>query len=107
MDQARYATSVVGNYLCTVTIKENSKFHNTTLPHDMIFTKEILLPVMNNYLYSTNSLQSLCGIIGFLLSARVNLCFAVHKLSKFSSNPVKFILRVLYTCLDIQGTTRM
>ena len=39
MDQARYATSVVANYIDTATIKENSKFHRTTLPHDMIFNK--------------------------------------------------------------------
>ena len=40
MDQARYGTSVVEKYLGTATIKENSKFHKTTLPNDMIFTKE-------------------------------------------------------------------
>ena len=40
MDQARYATSVVEKYLDTDTIKWNSKFHNTTLPHDIIFSKE-------------------------------------------------------------------
>ena len=40
MDQAGYATSVVVNYIYTITIKYNSKFYKTTLPHDMIFTKE-------------------------------------------------------------------
>ena len=39
VDQARYATYVVAKYLDTVTIKLNSKFHKTNLPHDMIFTK--------------------------------------------------------------------
>ena len=39
VDQARYATSVFANYLDNSTIKESSKFHNNTLPHDMIFTK--------------------------------------------------------------------
>ena len=38
--QARYATSVVAKYLETSTIKENSKFHKTTSPHDIIFNKE-------------------------------------------------------------------
>ena len=38
--QSRYSTSVVENYLYTSTIKENSRFNNTILPHDMIFTKE-------------------------------------------------------------------
>ena len=37
--QYKYATSVVTKYLDTDTIKENSKYHKTTLPHDMIFTK--------------------------------------------------------------------
>ena len=40
LDQARYDTSVVKNYIDTAIIKENSKFHKTTLPHDMILTKE-------------------------------------------------------------------
>ena len=40
MDQYRYATSAVAKYLDTVTIKENPKFHKTTFPHDIIFTKE-------------------------------------------------------------------
>ena len=38
-DEDRSATSVVRKYLDSITIKENPKFHNTTLPHDMIFTK--------------------------------------------------------------------
>ena len=40
VDQDGYYTSAVAKYLDTSTIKENSKFHKTTLPHDMIFTKE-------------------------------------------------------------------
>ena len=39
VDQACYDTSVVAKYLDTATIKDNSKFHKTTLPHDIIFTK--------------------------------------------------------------------
>ena len=38
-DQARYATSIVAKYLYTATIKEKPKFHNTTIPHDIILTK--------------------------------------------------------------------
>ena len=38
--QARYVTSVAAKYLDTATIKEHPKFHNTTLPHYMIFTKK-------------------------------------------------------------------
>ena len=40
VDQARYATSVVAKYLDTVTVKLSTKFYKTTLPDDMIFTKE-------------------------------------------------------------------
>ena len=40
VDQSRYATSIVENYLDTATIKENLNFNYTTSPHDMIFTKE-------------------------------------------------------------------
>ena len=39
VDQARYATSIVEKYLDTTKKKENSMFHKTTLPNDMIFTK--------------------------------------------------------------------
>ena len=37
--QSRYATYAVAKYLYTGTINESSKFHKTTLPNDMIFTK--------------------------------------------------------------------
>ena len=40
MDQDRCATSIVAKYLDTATIKVRIKFYNTTLPADMIFTKE-------------------------------------------------------------------
>ena len=39
VDQAIRATAVVAKYLDTATIDENSKFHNTTLPHAIIFTE--------------------------------------------------------------------
>ena len=40
VDQARYATSIVANYLDTATVKVSNKFYKTTLPAYMIFTKE-------------------------------------------------------------------
>ena len=40
VDQARYATSIVAKYLDTATVKVRNKFYKTTLPSDMIFTKE-------------------------------------------------------------------
>ena len=39
VDQARYATSIVAKYLDTDIVKSSTKFHKTTLPSDMIFTK--------------------------------------------------------------------
>ena len=52
VDQARYATFVVAKYIDTVTMKENSKSYKTNLPHDMIFTKEMIIPVMNKWNYN-------------------------------------------------------
>ena len=40
VDQARYATSIVAKYLDTAPVKVSNKFYKTTLPSDMIFTKE-------------------------------------------------------------------
>ena len=40
VDQDRYNTSVVSDYVDTATIKENTKFYKTNLPHDMIFNKK-------------------------------------------------------------------
>ena len=40
VDQDRYATSIVAKYLDTATVKLSNNFYNTTLPSDMIFTKE-------------------------------------------------------------------
>ena len=45
--QARHATDVVPKYLDNSTIKQNYKYHKTNLPHDMIFTKKVHLPVIN------------------------------------------------------------
>ena len=39
-DQARYATSIVAKYLDTAIFKVSTKFYKTTLPADMVFTKE-------------------------------------------------------------------
>ena len=40
VDQARYATSIVAKYLDTATVKVSKTFYKTTLPADIIFTKE-------------------------------------------------------------------
>ena len=39
LDQARYSTSIVAEYLDTATVKASNCFHKTSLPYDMIFTK--------------------------------------------------------------------
>ena len=40
VDQVRYETYIVANYFDTITVKVSNKFYKTTLPSDMIFTKE-------------------------------------------------------------------
>ena len=40
VDQDRYATSIVVEYLYTVTVQVITKFYKTTLLADMIFKKE-------------------------------------------------------------------
>ena len=40
VDQDRYDTSRVHTYLNTFTVKTSTKFYNTTLTCDMIFTKD-------------------------------------------------------------------
>ena len=38
--QARYSTSIVAKYMDTDTVNTSTKFLKTTLPSDMIFTKD-------------------------------------------------------------------
>ena len=40
MDQARYDTSIVAKYLDTATVGVSNNFYKTTVPADIIFTKE-------------------------------------------------------------------
>ena len=42
LDQAIYATSILDKYLDTSTVKTSKFFYNTTLPYDMIFTKDFV-----------------------------------------------------------------
>ena len=93
LDQARYATSVVAKYLDTATVKAGTKFYNTTLPSDMIFTKA----GASNSDYQVEKLTREFNIhyracivsLIYLLSTRVDLSSSVHKLEMFLSNPVK------------------
>ena len=99
VDQARYATSIVAKYLDTATVKVSNKFYKTTLPADMIFTKEDVSTsdeqcerLTREYnIHYRACIESLI----YLLSTRVDLSFAVHKLANFSENPGKLHFEVL------------
>ena len=91
VDQARYATSIVAKYLDDATVKVSKFFYKTTLPADMIFTKEdvsISDEQVEKLTREYNIHYRACiGSLIYLLSTRVDLSFAVHKLAKFSANP--------------------
>ena len=93
VDQARYATSIVAKYLDTATVKASTKFYKTNLPSDMIFTKAYASISDEKVEKLTREFniqyRSCISSLTYLLSTRVDLCFAVHKLEKFSSNPDK------------------
>ena len=87
VDQVRYATSIVAKYLDTATAKVSTKFYNTTLPADMIFTKEDVSTSDEQVEKLTREYnihyRACIGSLIYLLSTRVDLSFAVHKLAKF------------------------
>ena len=91
--QARYATSVVAKYLDTSTVKVITKFYQTTLPADMIFTKEDVSTSDEQVEKLTREFnihyRSCIGSLIFLLSTMVDLSFSLHKLANFSTNPGK------------------
>ena len=85
-----YATSIVAKYLNTDTVKTITKFYKTTLPSDMIFTKADVSTSDekgDNLIKEFNIHYRACiGLFIYVLSTRLDLIFAVHKLAKFSSN---------------------
>ena len=93
VDQARYATSIVAKYLETDTFKVSIKFYKTKLPADMIFTKEYVSTSDEQVEKLTREYniyyRSCIGSLIYLLSTRVDLSFALHKLAKFSENTGK------------------
>ena len=99
MDQARYTTSIVEKYLDTDAVKVSTKFYKTTLPADMIFTKEDVYTSdeqVNKLTREYNiHYRAYIESLIYLLSTRVELSFAVHKLAKFSANPGKLHFEVL------------
>ena len=93
MDQAIYATSIVPKYLDTATVKLSTKFYKTTLPAEMVFTKEGVSTSDEQVEkltreYNIHYRACISSLI-YLLSTRVDLSFAVHKLEKFLVNPGK------------------
>ena len=87
VDQARYATSIVGKYLDTATVKVSKKFYKTTLQDDMIFTKKDVSTSDEQVEKLTREYnihyRACIGSLIYLLSTRVDLIFAVHKLTNF------------------------
>ena len=84
VDQAIYATSIVAKYLDTATVKSVTKFYNTTLPSDMIFTKEDTSTSDEqveklNREFKIHYRACITSFI-YLFSTRVDLSFVVHKL---------------------------
>ena len=83
VDQSRYATSVVAKYLDTATVKVSTKFYKTTLPADMIFTKEYVSTSDEQVEKLTREYnihyRACIGSLIYLLSKRVDLSFSVHK----------------------------
>ena len=77
----------------TAIVKTSIKFYNTTFPYDMILTKadaSTSYDKVDKLTREFNIHYRFCiGLFIYLLSTRVDLIFAVHKLSKFSSNPVR------------------
>ena len=91
--QARYATSIVAKYLYTDTVKASKKFYKTILPSDMISTKDDTSTSDEQVEKLTREFnihyRSCIYSLIYLLSTRVDLSFAVHKLAKILANPDK------------------
>ena len=79
--QARYDTYIVAKYLDTDTVKASKKFNNTTLPSDMIFTKDDTSTSDEQAEKLTGELdihyRSCIGSLIYLLSTKVDLSFEV------------------------------
>ena len=91
VDQDRYSTSVVEKDLNTDISKASTKFYKTTLSYDIIFTEydtSTSDEQVEKLTRESNIHYRACiGSLISVLSIRVNLSFAVHKLAKFPSNP--------------------
>ena len=77
-------------YLYTATVNRIKKFYKTTLPSDMIFTKDDV-PTSDEKIEKLSSELNIhyivcIGSLIYIFSTRVDLNFAIHKLARFSSN---------------------
>ena len=83
----------------TATVKTSTKFYNTNLPSDMIFTKadtstsdeqvdKLTIELKIHY-------RACIGLLIYLLSTIVDLIFAMHNLAKFSAKNGKVHFEVL------------
>ena len=83
MDQARYDTSIVEKYLDNATVKAIRNFYNTTLPSDMIFTKDDTSTSDEQVDKLTRGFnihyRACIDSLIYLLPIRVDLSFEVHK----------------------------
>ena len=93
VDQARYDTYIVAKYFDTATVRVSNKFYRTTLPSEIIFTKEDVSTSDEKVEKLTREYnihyRACIGSLIYLLSTRVDLSFEVHKLANFSTNPGK------------------
>ena len=83
VDQARYATYIVANYLDTSTVKRSKCFYKTNYPSDKIFTKDDISTSdekVDKLTREFNIYYIACIVLLiYLLYTRVDLSVAVHK----------------------------
>ena len=100
MDQARYATAIVVKFLDTTTVKAIIESYKTTMPSDMIFTKDDTYTSDEQVEKFTREYNiqyiSCIGSLIYLLYTRVDLSFSVHNLDFFSANPGNHTLKDWY-----------
>ena len=98
VDQDRYTTSIVEKYLDTDTAKTIKRFYKTTLPYDIIFTKDDTSTSDEKVEKLTREFnihyRACIGSFIYLLSTRVDLSFVVRKLESFHLTLEKYTLKV-------------
>ena len=112
VDKARYATSIVAKYLDTATVKVSNKFYKTTLPADIIFTKEDVCTSDEQVEKLTREYnihyRACIGSLIYLLCTILNLSVEVQKFTKFSENPCKVQFEgLIKKKRNTSGTTRL